>query len=146
MCSFEELTNDGGSIGSNATAGITPLHIEIALYYCKPRDSEAVACMGHNIDAVAQIHREFTEAGLLEITGDDKLWKATDGMHRYVEALCRVPLPVMQSEKAPDNISQLDPTLEKRHKYIGDYTIKTRNSKIAAAMAEYLASAPQAIL
>ena len=59
-------------------------------------------------------------------------------------ALDGVPLPVKQSEKSPDSISQLDSALEKDKKYIGDYTIKTRNYKIAAAIAEYLLTTPKA--
>jgi hypothetical protein len=44
-----------------------------------------------NSGASELIHREFADAGLLEIAGDNKHWKATDRMRQYVEALCRVP-------------------------------------------------------
>lgn len=131
-------------MGRNASGvGMTPLHIEIALHYSKPQDSAGVAYTGRDSDATAQIHREFAEAGLLEIAGDNKYWKATDRLRQYVEALCRVPLPNNIHGMQPDRISPLDALQEKGHKFTGEETINTHNSKIAAAMDEYLANTPQ---
>ena len=126
--------------------GMTPLHIEIALHYCKSQDSEVAAYIGRDSDATAQIHREFADAGLLEIAGDNKHWKATERMHLYVEALCRVPLPINQPGMPPDRISQPEAIQKEKNKNIGDETINTRNQKIASVMDEYLATTPQAKL
>jgi len=50
-------------------------------------------------------------------------------------------------EMASGNFSQLDyATEEKDKKHIGDHTIKTRNLKIADALAEYLMTTPNAKL
>jgi hypothetical protein len=60
------------------------------------------------------------------------------------DALGNVTLPAQQSEKAIDNVSNLDDLLEKSGEHIGDYTVKTRNFKIAAAIAEYKSRTPSA--
>ncbi|MGA7749227.1 MAG: hypothetical protein WCA63_03690 [Gallionella sp.] len=130
----------------NIGSGITLLHIEIALHYSKSQNSELVSYDGRDSSAAAQIHREFADAGLLEISGDHKHWKAIDRMRIYLETLCKVLLPANQTGKAPDRISQPDATLKRSDKFIGDDTINTRNLKIAAAMDEYLAFTPQSRL
>jgi hypothetical protein len=57
------------------------------------------------------------------------------------------PLHRKKTEMASGNFSQLDyATEEKDNKHIGDYTIKTRNFKIADAIAEYLITTPKAKL
>ncbi len=123
--------------------GMTPLHIEIALHYSKSRDSDAAAYTGRDSDAAAQIHREFADAGLLEIAGDNKRWKVTERMRLYVEALCAVPLPVKQQGIQREGIPQPDARPKNRNKNIGDETINTRNQKIAAVMDEYAATTPK---
>ena len=50
----------------------TPLHIEIALHYSKSEDSADVAYAGRDSDATAQVHREFADAGLLDVARDSK--------------------------------------------------------------------------
>lgn len=123
---------------SNALGGgMTPLHIEVALHYYKSRDTEVVAYTGRDIDATARFHREFLDAGLLEIAGDNKHWKATDKLRLYLEALCNVPLPAEQPVMSADENSPYAAILQEKN--IGDTTVKTRNAKIATVMDKYLA-------
>jgi len=57
------------------------------------------------------------------------------------------PLHGKNPEMASGNFSQLDYAIEANNKkHIGDYTIKTRNLKIADALAEYLMTTPKAKL
>ena len=128
----------------NKTSGgdATPLHIEIALHYSKPHNSEPAAFKGHDSNAMAQVHREFAAAGLLEVAEDKRRWKATARMRLYLEELCKVPLPAKQNV----NISQPGSKAETGKGFIGNETINTRNTKIATAMDEYLASTPQSRL
>ena len=55
-----------------------------------------------------------------------------------------VALPVQQCNRTPDRLSNLDASFEKCGEHIGDYTVKTRNFKIAAAIAEYQSKTPRA--
>ncbi|EKD99196.1 MAG: hypothetical protein ACD_23C00085G0002, partial [uncultured bacterium] len=131
-------------MGSKAiVSGITPLHIEIALHYFKSQGADASAYTGRDGDAVALICHEFAEAGLLEMTSDQKHWKATDTMRRYVESVCSVPLP-KNARIQPDMVSHLDTILNGRNSRIGDDTIQTRNTKITNVMNEYVTAAPLA--
>jgi hypothetical protein len=55
------------------------------------------------------------------------------------------PLHGKKTEMSSGNFSQLDyATEENNKKHIGDYTVKTRNFKIADAIAEYLITTPKA--
>jgi|GEM_PF-6778594 len=55
-----------------------------------------------------------------------------------------VALPGRQTERSTESVSSLDAPLENSGEYIGDYTIKTRNFKIAAAIAVYQSKTPRA--
>ncbi len=123
-----------------------PLHIKFALYFTNPQSSEPAPWIGQDIDSVAQIFRDFTKSGLLELSDEDGLWKATDAMYRYVEDLYRVSLPDNQTEKAQESISQKASLFEKGKKSLGENTMKFKalNSIITAAIAEHMASTPKA--
>lgn len=124
-------------------SGITPLHIEIALYYFKSQGSDAIAFSGRDSDAVSRICHEFADAGLLESADDDKHWRATERMRQYVESICRVSLPENVCMR-PDMISHLDAILNGRNGRIGEETIKTRNAKITNVINEYVTDSPLA--
>ena len=123
-----------------------PLHIEIALYFTNPQRPETAPWVGQDIDSVAKVFRDFTESGLLELSDEDGLWKATDAMYRYVENLYRVSLPGNQAVKAQEGVSQSRSLLEKGKKSFGENTMKFKalNSIITAAIAEHMASTPKA--
>lgn len=130
-------------MGSKALDGvITPLHIEIALQYFKSRNSKAVAYARRDSDIPTQIRHELADAGLLEMTDDNKQWKATDEMRQYIEALCRVPLPRL-SEMHHDMISHLETVLNRKSRRMGDDTVNIHDEKIAAVMDEYMTVTPR---
>lgn len=121
---------------------MTPLHIEIALYYFKSRGSKTAAFTGRDIDAVARIHQEFLGAGLLENAGDNRHWKGTDKLRLYVEALCDVPVPATQSVHSSEDIAQYASIL--RDSDIGDTTVRTRNAIISTVLDKYRTVTPLA--
>lgn len=121
---------------------MTPLHIEVALHYYKFRDAGVVAYTGCDIDTTVRIHREFLDAGLLEIAGDNNHWKATEKLSLYIEALCNVPLPAEQPVMSADENSPYAAILQEKN--IGDATVKTRNAKIATVVDKYLTVTPLA--
>ncbi len=128
-------------MGSNpAGSTVTPLHIEIALHYFKYRDSTSLTYAGNNGELAEKIHREFIDAGLLEATSNNRLWKATNRLRQYIEILCKTPLSINEPKAPSDKNYQLDNLMRRSNKFIGEETINTRNSIIAAAMNEYLAS------
>lgn len=73
---------------------MTPLQIEILLHYhCCPgdyRDGDFAA------PAVREAIDGFRDAGLLKDSGQGRIYEPTDGVRAYVDALCAVPLPVLQ--------------------------------------------------
>ena len=69
------------------------------------------------------------------------------GCNMSNDALNDAQLHAIQPEKASGGFSKLESATEKNDlKHIGDCTIKTRNFKIADAIAEYLMTTPKAKL
>jgi hypothetical protein len=91
---------------------MTPLHIEIALHYYKSKNCRAV--VNTSRAAIARIHDEFLEAGLLEVAGDNNHWKATEKLRLYVDALCNVPLAARQPAISSDENSTCAATLREK--------------------------------
>lgn len=70
---------------------MTPLHIDILLHYhCCPDDYRGG---DFSAPAVREAIAAFVQLGLLVETHVDPRYQPTKGVHIYVEALCRVPLP-----------------------------------------------------
>jgi hypothetical protein len=123
---------------------MTPLHIAIALHYYEPRDGGVVFHSVRDAEAAARIHRDFIDAGLLELAGDNNHLKATDKLRLYIEEICKVPHPDEQPLlSADEHYSYADIVQEKN---IGDATIKTRNAIIARVVDKYRADTPLAMM
>ena len=100
---------------------MTPLHIEIALHYYKSRNTRAVVYTGRDTEAIARIHHEFLEAGLLAIAGENNRWKATEKLRLYIETLCSVPLADGQPVNSSHEDSPYAVILQANN--IGDTTV-----------------------
>lgn len=121
---------------------MTPLHIEIALHYYKSRNTRAAIYTGRDTEAIARIHDEFLEAGLLAIAGENNRWKATEKLRLYIEALCNAPLAGGRPVNSPDEDSPYAAILQANN--IGDTTVRTRNERIAMVVNKYLTVTPLA--
>lgn len=73
---------------------MSPLEIEILMHYASKagdyRDGD------HSSEAVRRCIGVFLDRGLLERREGNPCYRATEGTHMYVDALCEVPLPVQK--------------------------------------------------
>lgn len=79
---------------------MSPLEISIALWYhCRPGDyGKGTGDDNHTAPAVQSAIKGFMDAGLLAVCrpGAERVYCGTPALEVYVDALCRVPMPVQK--------------------------------------------------